>query len=159
MGRPGRGAAWRVAAWRGRFENFELLADAPGAVEKLRGLVLRLAVEGKLVGRRKRDGDARRIFTEGLPHAGESRYEVPESWCWVRFAAVGEQRLGKMLDQRGNRGDLKPYLRNTNVQRMELRLNDIKELRLEPDELNEYRLLPGDLLICEGGEPGRCAIW
>jgi len=78
---------------------------------------------------------------------------------WVRFAAVGDQRLGKMLDQRGNRGELKPYLRNTNVQWMRIELGDVKQLRLEQDELCEYRLLPGDLLICEGGEPGRCAIW
>jgi hypothetical protein len=64
-----------------------------------------------------------------------------------------------VLDQRGNRGDLKPYLRNTNVQWMRFQLDDIKELRLAPEELEEFRLQPNDFLICEGGEPGRCAIW
>jgi len=48
---------------------------------------------------------------------------------------------------------------NTNVQWMRFDLDDIKDLRLEEDELEEYRLRDGDLLICEGGEPGRCAIW
>jgi type I restriction enzyme S subunit len=128
-------------------------------VTKLRRLVLQMAVQGMLVERHDSDGNAQQIFTEGRFSEGESRYEVAKNWIWVRFAAVGEQRLGKMLDQNGNRGEMKPYLRNTNVQWMRFELDDIKELRLELNELEEYRLLPGDLLICEGGEPGRCAIW
>jgi len=141
------------------FEKFDRFADAPDAVAKMRELVLQLAVQGKLVERKVSDGNAAKIFSEGLPPEAASRYEIPANWIWIRFAAVGEQRLGKMLDQKGNRGELKPYLRNTNVQWMRFQLDDIKELRLEPDELEEYRLVPGDLLICEGGEPGRCAIW
>jgi type I restriction enzyme S subunit len=141
------------------FEKFDQFADAPDAVAKMRELVLELAVQGKLVERKDSDGNAAKIFSDGPPPEAASRYEVPETWIWIRFAAVGEQRLGKMLDQKGNRGELKPYLRNTNVQWMRFQLDDIKELRLESDELEEYRLLPDDLLICEGGEPGRCAIW
>lgn len=146
------------------FERFELLTGAPNAVPRLRQLVLQLAVQGQLVDHRSQDGDARSIFRRGAARdvacvEGDARHSVPPSWCWIRFAAVGEQRLGKMLDQKGNRGQLKPYLRNTNVQWMRFALDDIKQLRLEVDELEEYRLRPGDLLICEGGEPGRCAIW
>ncbi len=140
------------------FEKFALFADAPDSVAKLRELVLQLAVTGRLVGSKPGDGDARRIFDE-VPAVGESRFEVPENWIWIRFASVGAQRLGKMLDQKGNKGMLKPYLRNTNVQWMRFELDDIKALRLAAEELDEYRLVPGDLLICEGGEPGRCAIW
>jgi type I restriction enzyme, S subunit len=141
------------------FEKFDQFADAPDAVTKMRELMLQLAVQGKLVEGRENDGNAAKIFTDGRPPEAPSRYEVAENWIWIRFAAVGEQRLGKMLDQKGNRGDLKPYLRNTNVQWMRFQLDDIKELRLESEELEEFRLVPGDLLICEGGEPGRCAIW
>jgi type I restriction enzyme, S subunit len=141
------------------FETFDLFADAPDAVAKMRELVLQLAVQGQLVERKESDGNAASIFPKGLGAELASRYEVAENWIWIRFAVVGEQRLGKMLDQKGNRGELKPYLRNTNVQWMRFQLDDVKELRLESDELEEYRLLPGDLLICEGGEPGRCAIW
>ena len=64
-----------------------------------------------------------------------------------------------MLDAAKNTGTAYPYLRNTNLQWRRFDLSDIKEIHLEPYELGEYRLLPGDLLICEGGEPGRCAIW
>jgi type I restriction enzyme S subunit len=140
------------------FKKFDPFAAAPGAVAKMRELVLELAVQGKLVEQKQGDGKAKAIFSDRLPEKGECRYELPATWMWIRFAAVGEQRLGKMLDQRGNRGDLKPYLRNTNVQWMRFQLDDVKELRLAPEELEEFRLQPDDLLICEGGEPGRCAI-
>ena len=64
-----------------------------------------------------------------------------------------------MLDTAKNSGKRYPYLRNTNVQWGHIELGDIKEISLEPTELNEFRLVIGDLLICEGGYPGRCAIW
>ena len=104
------------------FTTFDRLTDAHTAVEKLRELVLQLAVQGKLVDQNESDGHASDIFTNKSDRTkkpavieADERYEVPTSWMWIRFAAVGEQRLGKMLDQKGNRGDLKPYLRNTNV--------------------------------------------
>jgi type I restriction enzyme S subunit len=89
----------------------------------------------------------------------KQRYQVPQTWTWMCFAGVGEQRLGKMLDVAKNKGELKPYLRNTNVQWMRFELGDVKEMRIEEAEQTELRLKKGDLLICEGGEPGRCAIW
>lgn len=144
------------------FDRFELLAEVHAAIPKLRVLILQLAVQGRLVVQSKADGCAADLFaTERtiLSEPVEPRYEVPTSWLWISFASVGEQRLGKMLDQKGNRGKLKPYLRNTNVQWMRFELDDVKHLRLESSELEEYRLRDGDLLICEGGEPGRCAIW
>ena len=68
-------------------------------------------------------------------------------------------RLGKMLDKIKNKGVPRQYLRNTNVQWRRFDLSDLKEMRFEDSELDEYEVLPGDLLLCEGGEPGRCAIW
>ncbi len=72
---------------------------------------------------------------------------------------IADHRLGKMLDKGKNKGKPYPYLRNTNVQWLEFNLDDIKEMRFEDDELDEYEVREGDLLVCEGGEPGRCAIW
>jgi type I restriction enzyme S subunit len=96
-----------------------------------------------------------------MPPVGEDErpFALPLRWEWARFGAVAMTRLGKMLDAAKNRGELKPYLRNTNVQWFRFQLDDVKELRLTPEELAEFRLEQGDLLICEGGEPGRCAIW
>jgi hypothetical protein len=88
------------------FDKFNQFADAPDAVAKMRELVLQLAVQGKLVERKESDGNAAKIFSAELPLEAAPRYEVAENWVWIRFAAVGEQRLGKMLDQKGNRGEL-----------------------------------------------------
>ena len=89
----------------------------------------------------------------------EKPFELPAGWVWVRLGDIASTRLGKMLDKSKNRGNPRPYLRNTNVQWHSFALDDVKEMRFEDSELDEYRVQPGDLLICEGGEPGRCAIW
>jgi type I restriction enzyme S subunit len=64
-----------------------------------------------------------------------------------------------MLDDNKNRGDLLPYLANVNVRWGELELDDLREMRFEYDEMDRYGLRYGDIVMCEGGEPGRCAIW
>jgi type I restriction enzyme S subunit len=75
------------------------------------------------------------------------------------FGTIAESRLGKMLDQNKNKGELQPYLRNINVRWFDFDLNDLLEMRFETDEDEKYSIVKGDLVICEGGEPGRCAIW
>lgn len=70
-----------------------------------------------------------------------------------------EMCLGKMLDKQKNKGNLQPYLRNVNVRWFGFDLSDLKEMRFEEDEEERYSLEPGDLVICEGGEPGRAAVW
>ena len=93
------------------------------------------------------------------PIEDENIHDLPYSWTRVRLGMISYHRLGKMLDKQKNTGRYRPYLRNLNVQWMRFDLLDIKEMRIEEDQLEEYLLRPGDLLICEGGEPGRCAIW
>jgi type I restriction enzyme S subunit len=67
--------------------------------------------------------------------------------------------LGKMLDQEKNRGELLPYLANVNVRWGEFTLDGLRTMRFEPHERDRYGLKFGDIVMCEGGEPGRCAIW
>jgi len=74
-------------------------------------------------------------------------------------SAVADHRLGKMLDKRKNKGDFNPYLRNVNVRWFGFDLSDLKEMRFTNDEFNKYAIEKGDLVICEGGYPGRAAIW
>ena len=153
--------------------EFEVLATAPGGVSRLRTLILRLAVHGKLVVQDERDepvsfvisrirADRRtagRLPSVAKPTEDQCRFALPFGWGWVRLDEIASTRLGKMLDKAKNTGALRQYLRNTNVQWHRFDLADIKHLRLEERELAEYRLVAGDLLVCEGGEPGRCAIW
>ena len=81
------------------------------------------------------------------------------TWPEVHLKDVAEMCLGKMLDAKKNKGDLYPYLRNPNVQWMTVDLSDLKRMPFEQHELERYGLRAGDVLICEGGEAGRAAIW
>jgi len=75
------------------------------------------------------------------------------------LAEVADFCLGKMLDGKKNRGEALPYLANINVRWGEFDLDNIREMRFEHDEMDRYGLKYGDIVMCEGGEPGRCAIW
>jgi type I restriction enzyme S subunit len=172
-------AADLVTNWQRLAEYFDTLFTTEPSLDALKQTILQLAVMGKLVPQDPNDEPASellkriakeraRLEAEGickekkppLPVGqDEQMSKLPLGWEWVRFGTIATTRLGKMLDAAKNRGVLKPYLRNTNVQWFRFELDDVKELRLAPEELDEFRLEDGDLLICEGGQPGRCAIW
>jgi type I restriction enzyme S subunit len=80
-------------------------------------------------------------------------------WQLVRLGDVVESTLGKMLDANKNKGSLEPYLGNSNVRWGQFDLSDLAQMRFEPHEAERYGISAGDLIVCEGGEPGRCAIW
>lgn len=77
----------------------------------------------------------------------------------VKLGDVCDCCLGKMLDKSKNKGKLHRYLRNVNVRWGAFDLEDVLEMRFEDDEHERYGLKNGDIVMCEGGEPGRCAIW
>lgn len=84
---------------------------------------------------------------------------IPKDWD---FSTVGEQfeiQLGKMLDGQKNAGILKPYLGNKGVQWDRIDLGEVQQVRLSKSDLIRFRLKKGDLLVCEGGDVGRAAIW
>ncbi|MCS7016674.1 MAG: restriction endonuclease subunit S [Gemmatales bacterium] len=78
----------------------------------------------------------------------------------AQFSEIADSRLGKMLSQASKSGVYsRPYLRNANVLWDEFKLDDVYEMDFLPEEREEFLLKPGDILICEGGEIGRCAVW
>lgn len=81
------------------------------------------------------------------------------TWRRKPLAEVAMLSLGKMLDERKNRGELLPYLANVNVRWGEFSLDGLREMRFESGELERCGLRYGDIVMCEGGEPGRCAVW
>ena len=80
-------------------------------------------------------------------------------WKRSPLGSVADLCLGKMLDQNKNRGEPLPYLANVNVRWGEFVLDDLRNMRFEAHERERYGLQFGDIVMCEGGEPGRCAIW
>ena len=159
-------------------EVFDEIAEAPGGIERLRELVLQLAVRGRLVPQDANEESASvlleriadekfRLFREGklrIPKpvppiaTDEAPFDAPDQWEWVRLGNIANSRLGKMLDKSKNKGSYRRYLRNANVQWFRFDLSDVLELRLEDAELEEYSVKENDLIVCEGGEPGRAAV-
>lgn len=75
------------------------------------------------------------------------------------FGSIMTSRLGKMLDKEKNVGLPEQYIRNINVRWFSFDLSDLLKMRIETKEIEKYSIKYGDLIICEGGEPGRCAVW
>jgi len=89
----------------------------------------------------------------------EIPFDLADGWVWTRFSSIADISLGKMLDAAKNKGDAQKYLRNVNVRWGAFDLSDVLEMRFEEDEFDRFSIVRGDLVVCEGGEPGRCAIW
>lgn len=84
---------------------------------------------------------------------------MANDWVLGRLGDHVDACLGKMLDQKKNKGELHPYIGNKNVRWGSFELDDLLEMRFEDHEHERYGLQYGDLVVCEGGVPGRCAIW
>ena len=81
-------------------------------------------------------------------------------WECQQFSDITTSRLGKMLDTKHQMGTCKyPYLANFNVQWFRFELGNLNEMDFNEKEREEFCLEDGDLLVCEGGEIGRCAVW
>ena len=136
------------------------LTTTPAQIKQLRQTILNLAVRGKLVEQDQEDepveGYLNLIKAQPID---QGDFGTPCQWAWVSVGEVSSSRLGKMLDKAKNKGTERPYLRNINVRWLDFDLSDLLEMRFEESELSEYELKKGDVLICEGGEPGRAAVW
>ena len=140
--------------------HYERIVDAPDAVPRLRRFILDLAVRGKLVAQDPRDEPASKLLERRQIAVSRAEpFELPASWVWVNVGAVAVARLGKMLDKAKNIGTPRRYLRNINVRWFDFDLSNLLEMRFEDSELPEFMLRFDDVLICEGGEPGRAAVW
>ena len=81
-------------------------------------------------------------------------------WPTTMLSEVTTSRLGKMLDSKRRTGHhLFPYLANFNVQWFRFELDSLNQMDFDEREQIEFQLADGDLLVCEGGEIGRCAVW
>ncbi len=86
--------------------------------------------------------------------------DVPAHWEVAALRHRYSQCLGKMLDSKRITGNyLLPYLRNVDVQWDQVNIKDLPTMDIPPDEYERYTVQQGDLLVCEGGEVGRCALW
>jgi len=100
--------------------------------------------------------NARALFESHLQSVFSQR---GKGWMEKKVAEIAHHSLGKMLDKAKNKGELRPYLRNYNVRWFTFDLSDLLQMPFLPSEFEKYTAIKGDVIICEGGYPGRAAIW
>ena len=98
------------------------------------------------------DGTSKDI-TDEIP------FEIPENWMWCRLGEIGVSELGKTLNSNKDTGELTPYLCSINIHWTCINLEEVKKTRFTKEEQRKYILLKNDLLVCEGGDIGRCFVW
>jgi len=160
-------------AWQRVADNFEVLFTTPKSIGELRKSVLGLALHGRLVHQDASEEDASTLLeriaqghlqpsqrSDAATADEETRHPLPVTWTWASVGSIATCMLGKMLDKsKHTRGTPRPYLRNINVRWSSFDLSDLLSMYFEDDELERYGVRAGDVLICEGGEPGRAAVW
>ena len=83
-----------------------------------------------------------------------------KKWEIHTFNEIATSRLGKMLDAKQQTGKHSyPYLANINVQWFRFEIDNLNQMDFDESDRVEFELKDGDLLVCEGGEIGRCAVW
>ena len=112
--------------------------------------------------------DARNNQIEAFDNLVKSRFiemfgdviQNDRGWQQYSFSDIASSRLGKMLDAKQQTGKCAyPYLANFNVQWFRFEVDNLNQMDFSEADRQEFELRDGDLLVCEGGEIGRCAVW
>ncbi len=140
-------------------ERWEIKFPAPLSEQKRIVGILDEAFQGIATAKanaEKNLQNARSLFESHIQSVFTQR---GEGWDVRKIAEVAKHSLGKMLDKAKNKGKPQPYLRNINVRWFTFDLSNLAEMPFLSEESAKYTAIKGDVLICEGGYPGRAAIW
>jgi type I restriction enzyme S subunit len=107
---------------------------------------------------RNLEGARKRLEVFGLAQLSQARSNLAGTGMY-RIGEVADTSLGKMLDAKKQVGSPTPYLRNLNVRWGTFDLSDLQTTPLTNADRLRLELRDGDVLVCEGGEPGRNAVW
>ncbi len=167
-------------------EIFGLLDTIDEAQEKysadtviLKAKLLTAGIQGKLTQQLPSDGTAEELYQqiqaekqklikEGklkkekpLPPVSpeEVPFEIPENWMWVHLGEIFQHNTGKALNSANTDGQLLEYITTSNVYWDRFELDCLKQMHFTESEIEKCAVTKGDLLICEGGDIGRSAIW
>ena len=84
---------------------------------------------------------------------------MPESWEWVTVGDIFTHNTGKALNSSNSQGEIMSYITTSNLYWNRFDLSVIKEMPFTESEVAKCTVTRGDLLVCEGGDIGRAAIW
>ena len=89
----------------------------------------------------------------------EIPFEIPESWEWCRLDTIFQHNTGKALNSSKSQGIKMQYITTSNLYWNKFKLDKLKEMSFTENEVEKCTVTKGDLLVCEGGDIGRSAIW
>ena len=129
--------------------------DEPASVllERIKAEKEQLIKEGKIKRQKKSASSDTSHYGNDVP------FEVPEGWVWCRLGDVFSHNTGKALNSSNKEGENLTYITTSNVYWDRFELNDLKKMPFTNSELEKCTVSKGDLLVCEGGDIGRSAIW
>ena len=148
--------------------------------QELKSSILQLAIQGTLVEQRPEEGtgeelyqqiqaEKKRLIQEGkikkekpLPEIAEDEvpFEIPEGWKWAYLGELFLHNTGKAQNSSGsNKGVVRKFITTSNLYWNRFDLSKVKEMPFTEQELERCTAQKGDLLVCEGGDCGRAAIW
>ena len=137
--------------------------DLLKAIDKAKSKILDLAIHGKLVPQDPNDEPAIDLLKRINPKfevCDEVPWELPNNWCWTTIGSIFNHNTGKALNKSDSQEELLlPYITTSNVYWNRFVLSDIKKMFFKDSEIEKCTVTKGDLLVCEGGDIGRSAIW
>ncbi len=141
--------------------------DIQTAIKQAKSKILDLAIHGKLVPQDPNDEPAeellKRIATsDNRPYKkfdDEEPFDIPESWSWCTLGEIYTHTTGKALKKTNNKGTLRKYITTSNLYWNSFDFTEVREMYFTDDELEKCTIKKGDLILCNGGDVGRAAIW
>ena len=129
-------------------------------IKHTKSKILDLAIHGKLVPQDPNDEPAiellKRINPDFTPC--DNGY-YPVGWIETILGELFSHNTGKALNSSNKEGIFKDYLTTSNVYWNKFDFTVIKQMPFKESELDKCTVTKGDLLVCEGGDIGRSAIW
>ena len=159
--------------WQKIASHFEVLFTTEESVDELIKTIIQLAVMGKLIPQDPKDEPAselikkieiekpaiKKIKNTFSFNKDNISFNLPQGWKWVKFSDIAQHNSGKTLDSSRNTGEYRNYITTSNLYWGSFDLSSIRKMPIEDYELERCTAKKGDLLIIEGGEAGRAAVW
>ena len=132
-------------------------------IKAAKSKILSLAISGKLVPQDPNDQPAIDLLHGINPNfksSDNSHYgKLPSTWCVVKIGDVYDHTTGKALKKSNNDGVLRRYITTSNLYWNSFDLTEVRSMYFTDRELDKCTAKKGDLLVCNGGDVGRAAIW
>ena len=157
-----------IEKWFGFIDEIENgKIELESHIKKTKSKILDLAISGKLVPQDPNDEPAIELLKRINPdfqscdnsHYENIEFDIPQNWVWATIGDIFEHNTGKALNASNPNGTMLDYITTSNLYWDRFELSVIKQMPFTESEIERCIVRKGDLLICEGGDVGRAAIW